>query len=116
VNGKTGAVVLNAANVEAVAAVTAEYEPTGAGETVFANATAGAFAIPLPAPGTGNKGWRFTVVNTSTNANAVTVEPKAGEILGPEDGVTPTKKLKLGKGQVYYAITVMSDGSNYHVI
>jgi hypothetical protein len=96
--------------------VTGAYEPTGAGEAVFANATAGAFAIPLPAPAPGNTGWRFTVVNTSTNTNVVTVEPKAGEIFGAEGDGTPTKKLKLGKGQVYYAITVISDGSNYHVI
>jgi hypothetical protein len=92
--------------------VEAEYEPTHAGETVFANATKAPFTVPLPAASAGNKGWRYTVVNTSTNANLVTVKPRGGEILGP--GLA-SKEVQIGEGQTYNTLTFTSDGTNYHV-
>jgi hypothetical protein len=85
------------------------------GETVFANATAGAFTQPLPAATSGNKGWKYTVISTATNTNAVTVKPVAGELRGP--GPTfPAAALAIGSADLYLVLSVISDGSNYRVI
>lgn len=73
-------------------------------ETVFANATAGAFAVNLPAVTAlaGNRMIKKTIKKTDVSANAVTVTPAAGNTIeGAATYVLPAQ---------YNSVTLYSNG------
>lgn len=81
-----------------------------AGDCRLANATGGAITETTPAPGLG---VRCMFVKTDSSANAVTVSPVSGSILGPSLGTGAATYVLPSQGAY---VVLMGDGSNFHVI
>lgn len=75
--------------------------------TVTCDASGGAFTVTLPA--SANSKWHiYNIKKTDSTGNAVTIDGNAAETI---DGAA-TKSLNLQ----YEALTIQSDGSNWHII
>jgi hypothetical protein len=87
--------------------VSAAYTASAGDSVILADASRGAFAVTLPSA-SGARGRQYTVKKTDSSAGAVTVAAPGGELI---DGA-PARQLTAQ----YAAVTVLSDGSGWHVL
>lgn len=85
---------------------TEAYTATDSDAVILCNATAGAFSITLPTA-VGRAGRIFTIKKTDSTGNAVTVDGDGAETI---DGAT-TQVIATQ----YNSITIISDGSEWHI-
>lgn len=90
-----------------VRSVTAAYAAAAGDSVILADAAKGGFAVNLPSA-TGISGKQYAVKKTDSGVGAVTVTAPGGELI---DGA-PTRRLTAQ----YAAVTVLSDGSGWHVL
>lgn len=86
---------------------TANYTATAADEVILCNVTGGGITITLPAASS-NTNKCFTIKKTDSSTNTVTVDGNASETI---DGAT-TYSITIQ----YESITIVCDGSNWHII
>lgn len=99
--------VVSVQSADSVVSKTNNYTATGRDRTILVDTTAGARTITLPAAA-GVKHLRITIKKTDSSGNAVTIDGDGSETI---DGAT-TQSL----ASQYDAMTVQSDGSNWHII
>ncbi len=87
-------------------AKTADYTAAG-DDTILMNATSGNLTVTLPAAA-GKVGWVYNIKKTDSSENTVTIDGNASETI---DGET-TLVLTLQ----YQSVSILSDGSNWHII
>lgn len=78
------------------------------GKVILGDATAGAFTVTLLAAATAGNGHVLTIKKTDASVNAVTVDANAAETI---DGA-----LTFVLSAQYQILTIICDGSNWHVI
>ena len=96
-----------AAGNYAVTSTSASYTATTSDNFIACNANGGAITITLYTA-VGNSGRQLLVKKTDSSANAVTVDGNSSETI---DGAT-TYAITIQ----YESITIISDGSNWHII
>ena len=82
------------------------FTASSSNDVVLCNCTGGAITVNLPAAATAGSGKVLRVKKTDSSANAVTVEGNGAETL---DGA-----LNVSLAVQYQAVTLISDGSNWH--
>lgn len=91
----------------AVAAKTSGYTATSADDFISCDATSAGFTITLPAAAS-NTGKVFYIKKIDSSANAVTIDGNASETIDGAATVTITLQ--------YESLTIVCDGSNWHII
>lgn len=94
-------------SVGAVTSVTATYTADGDDETIFCNATGGAFAVTLP-PAASFPGKRYTVIKTDSSANAVTLTGNGSEKISDSN----TQALS----NQYTSMSLRSNGTQWYLL
>lgn len=94
-------------NTLSVASPTTTYPITTSDEVVLASASGGAYSATLP-NAVGVTGKVYTVKKTDSSVNAITIATTSSQTI---DGVT-TRTVTIQ----YESVTVVSDGSNWHII
>ncbi len=79
----------------------------GGDETILVDATAAARTITLPAAA-GKLGWIYNIKKVDSSANAVVIDGNASETIDGE--------LTFSLTVQYMSLTIVSDGSNWHII
>jgi hypothetical protein len=103
----TGVQWASAITATSVTSKTANYTATTSDDVILCNASGGAFTITLYAA-SGNSGKQLTIKKTDSSNNAVTIDGNASETI---DGTT-TKAIAAQ----YTSLTIVCDGSNWHII
>ena len=103
----TGVQWASATTTTSVTSKTANYTATTSDDVILCNASGGAFTITLYAA-SGNSGKQLTIKKTDSSNNAVTIDGNASETI---DGTT-TKAIAAQ----YTSLTIVCDGSNWHII
>lgn len=93
--------------IEKTAAKTTTYTGTGDETTILCDASGAAFTVTLPAAAS-YTGKHYHIKKTDSSTNAVTIDGNASETI---DGATTTT-VSLQ----YETLTIISDGSNWHVV
>lgn len=88
------------------ASKTANYTATNADDVIPCSASGGAFTVTLYAA-SGNSGRRLTIKKTDSSFNAVTIDANASETI--DGALTTTLNTQ------YEAVTLICDGSNWHI-
>lgn len=83
------------------------YTATTSDQVILCNATAGAITVNLPTA-VGITGRTYHIKKTDSSANAVTIDPNGSETV---DG-SSTKAINVQ----YTSYTVVSDGTNWHIV
>lgn len=96
-----------ASTLLSVVSKTANYTATTSDDVILCSASGGAFTITLYAA-SGNSGRRLTIKKTDSSNNAITIDGNASETI---DGTT-TKTI----ASQYTSLTILCDGSNWHII
>lgn len=96
-----------APKVTVTASKTTTYVATSADDIIPCNATSGAFTVTLPAA-TSNAGMQLQIKKTDSTINAVTVDGNSTETI---DGA-----LTFTLSKQYQAVTIVCDGTGWHVI
>lgn len=91
----------------AVASKTANYTATATDAVLLCSASGGAFTITLPAA-SGNTGLTYWIKKTDSSANAVTIDGNAAETI--DGAATATISVQ------FEALTIVSDGTSWHVV
>lgn len=92
---------------ETVVSKTEAYTATTSDNVILCDATSAAFAVTLYAS-SGNGGRKLHIKKTDSTANAVTVDGNASETI--DGGTTAVITAQ------YESITIVCDGSNWHII
>lgn len=83
----------------------------GTNRMLVVDASGGNVTVQLPAAASAKAGAQVRIIRTDTTANTLTVEPNGSEKINGEDDVTIPAATSLRRP----ALTVESDGSNWHV-
>ncbi len=86
---------------------TVQTSPTEAGTIYLVDATAGAITATLPAAATAAAGFAVTIKKVDSSTNIVTIDGDGAETIDGATTLTVTAQ--------YAAVTVVSDGSEWHV-
>lgn len=105
----TGAGTLSWVNrtIRTTAAKTTTYTATSTDEVLLCDTSGGAWTLTLPAAAS-NTGKVYVIKKTTSDTNALTIDGNSSETI---DGTTT--KLLFAQ---YESVTIICDGSNWHVI
>jgi len=95
------------ANIGNISTITSSTTLTATHYVVLCNATSGNITITLPAASNNNRRI-YNIKKTDSTGNSITIDGNASETI---DG-TLTKSLNLQ----YESLTIICDGSNWHII
>jgi len=95
------------ANIGNISTITSNTTLTTAHYVVLCNTTSGTITVTLPAA-TNNSRRIYNIKKTDSTGNSITIDGNASETI---DG-TLTKSLNLQ----YESLTIICDGSNWHII
>jgi hypothetical protein len=93
--------------VLAIATITASATLTTSQTVILCDASSGAIVVTLPAA-SANTGRRYFIKKIDSSANTVTIDGNANETI---DGELTSELISQ-----YDAITIVSDGSNWHIL
>lgn len=96
-----------AGDIVAVATKTATYTALDTDHVILCDASTGAFTITLPASA-GRTGRMYYIKKIDSSDNPVTIDPNASELL--DGGLTAVLTSQ------YISLTIVCDGSNWHIL
>ena len=95
------------ANVGNVSTITSSTTLTSAYYVILCNATSGGITITLPAASDNNRRI-YNIKKTDSSGNAITIDANSSETIDEDT----TKSLNLQ----YESLTIICDGSNWHIL